>query len=70
MVYLGVGEDRQLVSNNMYFKNINDCNYFAQQVSKRYGNYNHIDLIDPKDRVTAYCMPKYLNKDTQGINIY
>ena len=64
MVYLGTGEDRQLISNDMYFYDINRCNYFAKEVSKRYGNYYHLDWIDNKDKVTAYCVPKYLKKDS------
>lgn len=60
MVYLGTGDDRRLVSNNMYFASIVDCNYFASQVSKRYGNYSHLEYLHPKDRVTAYCVPKHI----------
>lgn len=62
LVYLGTGEDRQLISNDMYFYDINRCNYFAKEISKRYGNYHHLDWIDNKDKVTAYCVPKYLKK--------
>lgn len=46
----------------MYFYDINRCNYFAKELSKRYGNYHHLDWIDNKDKVTAYCVPKYLKK--------
>jgi hypothetical protein len=68
LVYLGVGDSRSLISNNMYFWSVNDCNYFAGQVSKRYGNYHYRDYVDPKDRVTAYCIPKYINPD--NVRIY
>jgi len=68
LVYLGTGDTRQLISNDMYFRSVNDCNYFAQQLSKRYGNYYHRDYIDPEDRVTAYCIPKYVNPD--NVRIY
>ena len=60
MVYLGTGDSRKLISNDMYFASINDCNYFASQVSKRYGNYRHLEYLHPKDRVTAYCVPKHI----------
>lgn len=70
VVYLGTGEDRRLISNDMYFYSINRCNFFAQELSKRYGNYNHIDLIDPRDRVTAYCKPVYTNPSAKGIKVY
>ncbi len=63
LVYLGTGEFRKLESGNMYFYSITECNYFANQVSKRYGNYRHSDLLDPKDRVTAYCIPRQVNSD-------
>jgi hypothetical protein len=62
MVYLGVGEDRRLISDNMYFRSVSDCNFFASEVTKRYGNYEYGYYLDPRDRVTAYCVPKYLQK--------
>jgi hypothetical protein len=63
LVYLGVGEDRVRISNDMYFRSILDCNFYAAQVSKRYGNYSHTDWMDSRDRVTAYCVPKFINPD-------
>ena len=57
MVYIGTGDDRRLMSADMHFMSVTECNYFAAEVSKRYGNY-----LDPKDRVTAYCVPKYVEK--------
>jgi hypothetical protein len=64
LVYLGVGDDRVLVSNDMYFRSILDCNFFASEVSKRYGNYQYSDWIDNRDKITAYCIPKYINPNT------
>ena len=61
MVYLGTGDFRKLESGNMYFYSVTECNYFASQVSKRYGNYGSLSLVDPKDRVTAYCIPRQVN---------
>ena len=52
----------------MYFRDINECNYFASQSAKRYGNYQYYDYLDPKDRVTAYCVPKYVSPD--NVRIY
>tara|TARA_Y100000592_G_scaffold16559_1_gene24698 strand:- start:11127 stop:11285 length:159 start_codon:yes stop_codon:yes gene_type:complete len=52
----------------MYFYDINECNFFAKQVSKRYGNYGFADYMDPKDRVTAYCVPKQV--DPEIIKVY
>jgi|TARA_A200000159_G_C7145533_1_gene264976 hypothetical protein len=63
LVYLGTGDARRLESGDMYFRDINECNYFASRVTKRYGNYQYKYLIDPKDRVTAYCVPRYVNPE-------
>tara|TARA_R100001510_G_C7554272_1_gene136807 strand:- start:438 stop:665 length:228 start_codon:yes stop_codon:yes gene_type:complete len=67
LVYLGTGEDRALISGDMYFYDINECNWYASQVSKRYGNYKYSSYLDPKDRVTAYCVPKHIRKDSVRI---
>jgi hypothetical protein len=68
VVYLGVGEQRTLISNDMFFRDLNECNWYAKEITKRYGNYRYIDRMDPRDRVTAYCLPKYLKEDS--IRIY
>lgn len=70
MVYLGTGDDRRLSSADMYFRDINTCNYFANRLAKRYGNYRYYEHIDPRDRVTTYCVPKYIKEGSSGINIY
>lgn len=69
MVYLGTGEERRLVSQDMYFYDINECNYYANRLVKRYGNYGVIEWMDPKDRATAYCVPKAVSKDVVGKTI-
>ena len=66
MLYIGVGDDRRLVSNDMYFRNINTCNYFAKELSKRYSTYA---MMDNRDKATAYCLPKYISAGS-GIEIY
>ena len=63
LVYLGVGEDRRMESNKMHFRDLNECNYFASQLSKRYGTYRHRGAIDRRDRVTAYCVPRQVNPE-------
>lgn len=70
LVYLGTGDERRLASGDMYFRNIQVCNYFASELSKRYGNYGSIDWMDNRDKVTAYCVPKYIKEDTFGVNLY
>lgn len=68
-LYLGTGDTRKLISNDMYFRSVVECNYFAQQLGKRYGNYQYIDYMDPRDRATAYCVPRYLQEGS-GVKIY
>jgi hypothetical protein len=68
LVYLGTGDFRTLISADMYFADINECNYFAEKSAIRYGNYRYRDYLDPKDRVTAYCVPKYVNPN--DVRIY
>lgn len=63
LVYLGTGEFRKLESGTMYWRSINDCNWYASQVTKRFGNYQYSAYLDPKDRVTAYCVPRTVNPD-------
>jgi hypothetical protein len=62
MVYLGAGDERRLISNDMYFADIVRCNFFAKEVSKRYGNYQDIQSMDARDKVTAYCVPKLVKE--------
>ena len=57
-----------MVSKDMYFYDIERCNYFAKQLTKRYGNYHYRDLIPTEHRVTAYCKPVYVN--TEKMEIY
>jgi len=66
VVVLGVGDDRQVQPNPMYFYSIDRCQYFAKAIPKQYGNYKHTYLVYPKDRITAYCKPVYM-KDNEGI---
>jgi hypothetical protein len=50
-VFLGLGEDKRLVSNDMYFADVNDCVYFAQRLHKQ------------GEKITAYCLPKMVDED-------
>ena len=34
MVYIGTGDDRRLMSADMHFMSVTECNYFAAEVSK------------------------------------
>jgi hypothetical protein len=68
-LYLGTGEYRRLVSSDMHFYSITECNMYAKELTNRYGNYGSIDWIDPKDRATAYCVPVVLDKNIIGESI-
>ena len=64
LIHVGVESNRTPVSNDMYFRSINDCNYFAEHPSKRY-EYR----TNPKqDLGVAYCVPKLVNP--QEVTVY
>ncbi len=68
LVYLGVGEDRRIESNKMHFRDLTECNFFARNLSKRYGTHRDMRYIDKRDRVTAYCVPKRV--DPSRVKVY
>ena len=67
VVLLGAGEEATQQPNPMYFRSIDVCQYYAKRIPRQYSNYGSKHLIDPKDRVTAYCKPVYVQN---GPNIY
>ena len=58
MIYLGEG---QLISSDMMFRNVTECNYFAKELTKTYGNYKYRDLVPMEQRRTAYCVPRLVD---------
>ena len=54
----------ELVSNDMYFYDIERCNFFASRISREYGSSGY---YRKRSKITAYCLPKYVSEDT---NIY
>ena len=44
-------------SQDMYFRSVVDCNYFASPITKRYGNYGSISGVPTQHKATAYCKP-------------
>jgi hypothetical protein len=50
---LGTGEDQRRVSNDMYFRDLNECVWYAQTLHKQ-GN-----------KVTAYCLPKLVDESVR-----
>ena len=59
--------DKELKRNPMYFRDINDCNYFAARVVKRYRNYQHYSIVPDKHKATAYCKPVWIATNTPGL---
>lgn len=51
----------------MYFRNINDCNYFASRIVRRYGNYGSGYRVPKEHKATAYCKPVYIDKNTKTL---
>ena len=51
----------------MYFRGIETCNWYASKLSKRYGNYYYLQNVPREHKVTAYCKPAHINKDTKGL---
>ena len=52
-VYVGVGDSERLISKDMYFRNLNECVWYAQKLHKQ------------GRKITAYCLPKLVDKDTR-----
>ena len=53
----------KLVSNDMYFYDIERCNFFASRISREYGSRGYYR----SSKITAYCLPKLVDSNT---NIY
>ena len=63
MVYIGYGDGRVLLEENMYFYRADHCNNVAEEVVKRYSTHG----ITLEDRVVAYCVPKYLEEMPKNV---
>ena len=61
VVIIGTGEFRKQQPNPMIFRSIDVCQYYAKRIPRQYGNYSYSTLVDPEDRVTAYCKPVYVD---------
>jgi len=63
MLYMG----DNLISNDMMFYNINDCNYFASRLTRTYGNYRYAQNIPLDKKRTAYCVPRLVDQAKHNI---
>jgi len=48
----------------MYFRDINECLYFAKKSTIQYGNYEYAYRIPKEHKITAYCKPVYIKEDS------
>ena len=44
-------------SQDMYFRSVIDCNFYAAEITKRYGNYGQYRSVPSEHKATAYCKP-------------
>ena len=63
MVYLG----SRLVSQDMYFRSIDDCKYFAERLNNQPSVPNPVAQEDAPRSIsyTAVCVPKRIGKNTK-----
>lgn len=52
-VFLGIGEDKRQVSGDMYFRDLNECVWYAQTLHKQ------------GKTITSYCLPTLIDKDVK-----
>jgi len=52
VIWLGIGADRRVISDDIEFANLAHCLVYADLIVKRYG------YETPRDRALAYCIPK------------
>lgn len=58
IMYQGVGDGRREIVTNLSFYSVADCHWYAKQLARQHGNYKYLDLVDPRDRITTYCVPR------------
>jgi hypothetical protein len=58
IMYQGAGDGRREIVTNLSFYSVVDCQWYAKQLARQHGNYKYLDLIDPRDRITTYCVPR------------
>jgi len=58
VLYIGIANDRKLVSDDMLFRKLEACNYYAREIVRRYGYHSNT-----KDFGVAYCVPRLVDPD-------
>jgi len=52
-VFVGLGPNQKLVSQDMYFRDLKDCVWYAQKLHKQ------------GKKISSYCVPRWVAKDTK-----
>jgi len=55
VLYLGMGSERIPIKSELYFRRADTCNWYAQELVKRFG------YPQTTDYGTAYCLPQLVN---------
>ena len=55
VLYLGMGAERVLIKSELYFRRVDICNWYAQELVRRFG------YPQSNDYGTAYCIPQKVN---------
>ena len=63
LVFVGFGDTRKLVSDDMHFQSVEACNFHAREIVRRYGHQ-----VNQKDWSVAYCVPRLV--DEADVKIY
>ena len=63
LVFVGFGDTRKLVSDDMHFQSVEACNFHAREIVRRYGHQ-----VNQKDWGVAYCVPRLV--DEADVKIY
>jgi hypothetical protein len=62
VLYIGIADDRKLVSDDMLFRKLETCTYFAKAIVGRWGYHSN-----PKDFGVVYCVPRLVDPDKARI---
>lgn len=55
-VFTGLEPNKKLESQDMYFRNLNECVFFAKELHKQ------------GETITSYCLPRFVNSN--NVKVY
>ena len=68
VMFLGTGDERRELKTHLRFYSVTECNFYAKELARRFGNYQDYDWLDRRDRVTLYCVPE--EADPEDVRVY